>query len=117
MGCRCGDKELYAKDIEWLVKAESFANRLVEHTGEVRSTLEGLSGKYCSTVNAQEDLVSGFTKLDEGAQANAAVIVAQISGAKRTVEEMLKAAIEEDDAFHAAQRASAGGGINVACRA
>ncbi len=107
MGCRCEDIGKYEEDIKWLGIAEGHAQSLSKHAGDVRTTLTGLKGEYGSTVNAQDDLLTGFDKLDEGAQADAGIIITQLAGAMKTVQEWLKAAREEDTAFHLAEAENA----------
>ena len=103
MGCRCGDIRRYEKDISWITKAEGHASDLAGHASEVRTSLDTLKSQYSETVNAQDDFLTEFGKLDEDVQPNVGIIMTQLSGAKRTLEEWLRAARAEDEAHHAAE--------------
>lgn len=100
MGCRCGDIKLYERDIFWITKAESHATELAGHATETRTTLDKLKQDYGDTVNAQDDFLTEFGRLDENVRPNVCVIMSQLSGAKRTLEEWLRAARIEDEAHH-----------------
>lgn len=104
MGCRCGDIDKYKSDISWLVTAEGYAQSLSGHAGEVRGKMDSLKGMYAGTVNAQDDFLGGFDKLDADAQANAGIVIVQLAGAKRTVEQWLRAAVAEDEEHHRRER-------------
>ena len=104
MGCRCGDIDKYRSDIAWLVTAEKHAQDLSGHAGEVRNNLDSLKSMYSTTVNAQDNFLGGFDKLDADAQANAGIVITQLSGAKRTVEQWLRAAVTEDEEHHRRER-------------
>ncbi len=103
MGCRCGDIADYNDDIKRIVAAEGYTDELIGYVGEVRSTLEELKNEYNSTVEAEAEFIGEFAKLDEGADANAQGILAQLKGAKMTLEQWLAEAEAEDEAFHASE--------------
>lgn len=100
MACRCADIYDYGEDIKKLINAEGYAQELVGQTNDVRSTLDELKSEYDATLEATGEFLAEFAKLDEGANANALCIVAQIQGAKLTVETKLRQALQEDTIYH-----------------
>ena len=96
MACRAEDIINYKDDIENLEKASTFAQKVIDESIEIGTALTDLSSEYSSAVNASEELVAQFHKLDENAESNARTMKAQIEETLETVKEWLKQAeIEE----------------------
>ena len=99
MACRCDDIDKYTNDIRVLEEAATLAQQIIDYQITIDDTIDTLSEDYNYSIIPPNDLESSFVKIHDGAISNARAVKTQIEGVLRTARELLKAAVEEDNAF------------------
>ncbi len=100
MSCRCDEIEMMQQDLACLEEAMNTAAVLQGTTGMVRDKLVSLASEYENTVNAQENFIMGFDKLDEDADIQVKMIMDKLENAREELICMLEMAICEDMEYH-----------------
>ncbi len=101
MGCRHDDIEMYENDIPVLEEALTIAQEIIDYQILIDNSVDTLKTCYDGTVNPPETLGTAFDNIHDGAISNARTVKTQLEGALRTARELLRAAREEDAAYHA----------------
>ena len=96
MACRADDIINYKDDIENLEMAATYAQKIIDESGDVATALSDLQSEYSRAVNASEEFIEQFHKLDENTESNARAVKAQIDEALDTVKEWLRDAELEE---------------------
>ena len=101
MACRHDDIVKYEHDIPIIEGALTIAQNIIDYQVLIDASVNNLKTDYNETVNPPEHLGEKFDEIHDGALSNARIIMTQLEGALRTARELLRAAREEDAAFHA----------------
>ena len=96
MACRADDIINYKDDIENLEKASLFAQKIIDESGDVATALTDLRSEYSRAVNASEEFLEQFHKLDENTESSARAVKTRIDDALDTVKEWLRQAELEE---------------------
>ena len=102
MGCRPDDIAMYENDIPVLQEALTFAQEIIDYQLLIDNSVDTLKTCYNTTIIPPATLGTEFDNIHDGAISNSRTVKTQLEGMLRTARELLKAAQEEDAAYHAA---------------